>query len=284
MKYIETTKRRGFTLIELLVVIAIIAILAAILFPVFAQAREKARAITCVSNEKQVGLAAIMYVEDNDETWPYGINYGAWVDQNWADVLQPYEKTYNCYICPDDSDRVTGSGTALGVGLGISYSANDFIGGGTGAGGCWGNQRGVFGFDQPWWVCGGMISDAEINFPSETVAIAEKHNDQVEGFVGASDPNGGVNSSWGYGDLFTGVNYWDNYAPGEIPNGDLSGPSATVAYPNTSSGAVSSTHSNQSNFLFCDGHVKSMNAVQTNPDPNNHPGLNMWDATRKTDN
>ncbi len=66
--------RRGFTLIELLVVIAIIAILAAILFPVFAQAREKARAISCLSNMKQVGISQNMYIQDYDEsfeTWRY---------------------------------------------------------------------------------------------------------------------------------------------------------------------------------------------------------------------
>ena len=62
--------RRGFTLIELLVVIAIIAILAAILFPVFAQAREKARQTSCLSNLKQIGLAFKMYVQDYDERWP----------------------------------------------------------------------------------------------------------------------------------------------------------------------------------------------------------------------
>src|SRR5205807_8427606 len=62
--------RRAFTLIELLVVIAIIAILSAILFPVFAQAREKARAISCLSNEKQVGLALMLYIQDYDEKYP----------------------------------------------------------------------------------------------------------------------------------------------------------------------------------------------------------------------
>lgn len=63
--------RSGFTLIELLVVIAIIAILAAILFPVFAQAREKARSASCLSNTKQLGLGLVMYVQDYDETFPY---------------------------------------------------------------------------------------------------------------------------------------------------------------------------------------------------------------------
>jgi prepilin-type N-terminal cleavage/methylation domain-containing protein/prepilin-type processing-associated H-X9-DG protein len=68
----DSRHRRGFTLIELLVVIAIIAILAAILFPVFAQVREKARQAGCVSNLKQIGLAAMMYVQDYDETYPAG--------------------------------------------------------------------------------------------------------------------------------------------------------------------------------------------------------------------
>jgi len=91
--------KRGFTLIELLVVIAIIAILAAILFPVFAQAREKARQISCLSNMKQLGLADMQYVQDNDELFQSTDNWG----QGWAEVMYPYVKSKACYTCPDDS-------------------------------------------------------------------------------------------------------------------------------------------------------------------------------------
>src|SRR5438132_6104464 len=73
----STAARPAFTLIELLVVIAIIAILAAILFPVFAQAREKARQATCLSNLKQIGLGVLMYAQDYDETMPIWCNYAS---------------------------------------------------------------------------------------------------------------------------------------------------------------------------------------------------------------
>ena len=88
-------KNRAFTLIELLVVIAIIAILAAILFPVFAQAREKARAITCLSNQKQIGTGVMMYVQDYDEMYPMS-QYGGCNNepqQLWASVIYPYIKS-----------------------------------------------------------------------------------------------------------------------------------------------------------------------------------------------
>ncbi|MGC9316971.1 MAG: type II secretion system protein [Armatimonadota bacterium] len=84
--------RRGFTLIELLVVIAIIAILAAILFPVFSRAREKARAITCLSNMKQQGLAFEMYVSDYDEVYP--------PTYKWKSRLDPYMRNRELFKCP----------------------------------------------------------------------------------------------------------------------------------------------------------------------------------------
>lgn len=107
------SRRRGFTLIELLVVIAIIAILAAILFPVFAQAREKARTISCVSNGKQMGLGFMMYAQDYDEMLPrvwtasFGPTGGA---RDWKDDIQPYVKNRDVMKCPSRQQQWPGFG------------------------------------------------------------------------------------------------------------------------------------------------------------------------------
>ena len=96
--------RQGFTLIELLVVIAIIAILAAILFPVFGRAREKSRSISCLSNMKQIGNAYTMYTQDYDERfflWRYFIRPGN-IKQTWVELLQPYMKNRSLWVCPSD--------------------------------------------------------------------------------------------------------------------------------------------------------------------------------------
>src|SRR5919202_535371 len=121
----HTMKRSGFTLIELLVVIAIIAILAAILFPVFAQARAKARQASCLSNLKQVGLGLAMYNQDYDETMPSACAWGkAWSHGSAAtlsppltkvgapayiqEFLAPYSKNEGIWYCPS-----VGKGRAL---------------------------------------------------------------------------------------------------------------------------------------------------------------------------
>ncbi len=95
---------RGFTLIELLVVIAIIAILAAILFPVFAKAREKARQVACLSNEKQMGLGFLQYVQDNDERFPCirAVSPNPGYIGGWANMIYPYVKSVGVFGCPDD--------------------------------------------------------------------------------------------------------------------------------------------------------------------------------------
>ncbi len=136
LSHISRSARRGFTLIELLVVIAIIAILAAILFPVFAQAREKARQASCLSNLKQIGTATMMYMQDYDESFyshrwncnasgtlqacgsytttgvdggplkpQYaGLTGGAEARLYWIELLQPYTKNYGVFKCPSAVD------------------------------------------------------------------------------------------------------------------------------------------------------------------------------------
>jgi len=147
--------RKGFTLIELLVVIAIIAILAAILFPVFAQAREKARQTACLSNLKQIGLATLQYNQDYDELF-YAHRYnlaagatnplvsatngnlisGSAVNKEfWISLLQPYTKSYDVFKCPDNPNAwvvANTDGVQCGNGQG---KASGCSGGGVGYGG-----------------------------------------------------------------------------------------------------------------------------------------------------
>lgn len=102
-------KRTGFTLIELLVVIAIIAILAAILFPVFARAREKARQSSCLSNVKQLMIAVLQYAQDYDETLPPGALAYA-TNGNWYDLIGPYLKNTQILMCPSNRSYAIGYG------------------------------------------------------------------------------------------------------------------------------------------------------------------------------
>jgi len=115
--------RRGFTLIELLVVIAIIATLAAILFPAFARAREKARETSCLSNLKQIGLAELMYVHDYDEVLLFAMNWDGQQMVSYFDLLLPYARNEQIFICPSDPKGSVNL-SAIGISTAYSYGPN----------------------------------------------------------------------------------------------------------------------------------------------------------------
>lgn len=154
------TIRRAFTLIELLVVIAIIAILAAILFPVFAKAREAARATSCRSNEKQIATGMAMYVQDYDETYP-GRSAGS--GGHWGYAIMPYVKNFDLFMCPSNPNK------SLFVQAGPDPSAGRFL-----------NRS--YGLNS--WIFGNPISSAAIQDPADRIMISEQtwaHNDYVGG-------------------------------------------------------------------------------------------------------
>ena len=126
------------------------------------------------------------------------------------------------------------------------------------------------------WLSPITRSIAGVNRPAETVMVTEKHNADVR-----KDPNVYGNlSSFADGSIFMGdgVIAWNEAPPGYIPDGTRN---PNTAYPLGPNGAVSAHHNDQANFLFCDGHSKSMRPTATNPNPKGQPSLNMWDATRQ---
>jgi prepilin-type N-terminal cleavage/methylation domain-containing protein/prepilin-type processing-associated H-X9-DG protein len=262
-------RKRGFTLIELLVVIAIIAILAAILFPVFAQAREKARGVSCLSNTKQVGLGVNMYVQDYDETYPIGVR-DDW-NNSWPVVVQPYIKNTDIFRCPDDNTRelVSGGWTVPWGGVPISFAANGYeawVGSGF-------KLLGVMGMAQP-WLGNGVQAQAAVNKVAESVMVTERHNHDnllAGGWGNLSSFGPGQIIMWGDNSL------WPTIAPEGIPNGTRN---VANKYPTGPDGCVSVKHSEMANFLMCDGHAKATRPRTTDPDPNNRPAENMWDVTR----
>lgn len=223
----------GFTLIELLVVIAIIAILAAILFPVFAQAREKARQTTCTSNLKQIGTALLMYVQDYDEVYPNrrfepfdtSNNNARYDDNSWRSVIQPYVKNTRILVCPSNPDNDTPSWDPE---FPVSYAANFTDPGSVPADG---KGRGLFGQQRS-----PGVSLAEISRPSELIAVTEIEKVPWVTFV---VDRGDMSHTWALG--------------------KYNGQTFTNVYTN----ALFKGHSGMTNYLFADGHVKAFRPTQT---------------------
>ena len=203
--------RKGFTLIELLVVIAIIAILAAILFPVFARAREKARQASCSSNLKQIALASKMYGSDYDEKcvpmWCFGVGApGEPVGRIWwTTLVQPYMKNEQALVCPSYSGTYFGKGAATAAPEAGCFRAR------TGVGKNWFSTDGSRG-DRGYWGAGGPgddLSDSAIMWPSELIEYGDS-DCVVMGPNNAGElPNFQKGVSWpaGYGRHNEGANY-----------------------------------------------------------------------------
>jgi prepilin-type N-terminal cleavage/methylation domain-containing protein len=284
-------KNRAFTLIELLVVIAIIAILAAILFPVFAQAKLAAKKTSALSNVKQLGLANIMYMADYDDRFTFAVGNSWWgeTDGNWTMNTQPYIKNYGLLLEPTDpKSKATwdgwmndGSAWAQATFLPISFGANGLT-----RGNYWPDvTRGPMGLDQPSWLGTTTATSTSVTRPAETVMLASRHDGQ---------------RMYGTGLYFSGFNWWD--APwngggngGLIPDGGTTladgwdmarngspytSQTGYVYNKNNHDGGVSATFSGNAVFVFCDGHSKALKPVATNPDGFNRPNDNMWDAYR----
>lgn len=228
--------RSGFTLIELLVVIAIIAILAAILFPVFAKAREKARQTTCLSNEKQMGLGFLQYVQDYDEKFndTYS-NHGA----GWGVGIYPYVKSKQVFTCPDDSTQPTDAGGKAGytvMSYGINTNIAEYI-------------QGAY---------------SKITTPATTVLLFEDTQKTADIELSINNNNGYPQdvgaSGFGYSNDGTGKfaggswHYTTGYLGSIIP-----------ATPNDFDNKPLGRHTDGSNFLMNDGHAKWLRGGAVSP-------------------
>jgi prepilin-type processing-associated H-X9-DG protein len=302
-----------------LVVIAIIAILAAILFPVFAQAKLAAKKTSALSNVKQLGLAVVMYNNDYDGEYDIGCPDEFWYPGDatqpggaWSWDIAPYVKNAGIFADPTDSSK-QGWQTwyAPATTVQVSLASNGFMTSNVGTGGLGGwFMRGLMGMDQgptagcapPAAVgsCGWMKSDR----------TNESANTQPASTILLADRPGGADI-WGSNDEMTGVSWWDsggaelipdgslltdqegtggcnagatvngipNYT---VPNGGYSGGKGArvVANLDCRNGGVTPNFNGTAPFVFADGHAKAMSPVATNPAQFASPQSNMWDAFR----
>jgi len=194
--------RSAFTLIELLVVIAIIAILAAILFPVFAQAREKARQTSCLSNVQQMSIAVLCYVQDYDETLPMAIGGKPDWSDFWTtmELIQPYMKNTQIHFCPDDPAGSVNLSSFTGLER-YSYVWN----------------KEAFAYMVPGFPAGTIRALADIPRPADTTCFFDG---QMEGMA--------LLTSFRHHDLYANVSFLDGHArpyqfsapPPDCPRGD----------------------------------------------------------------
>jgi prepilin-type N-terminal cleavage/methylation domain-containing protein/prepilin-type processing-associated H-X9-DG protein len=238
--------RRGFTLIELLVVIAIIAILAAILFPVFAQAREKARTISCLSNVKQMALGVMMYVQDYDETMlPSKITYTGSAFPNdqafWPQLIQPYQKNWGIVRCPSDADDPFG--IFNGANAGIKWYYNWMR---------WPQYGMNWNYLMPSPTCnpfpGLPVSMAGIAQPAATVLMTDAKNVGTSAGYYTSEHVDSPAAIWAP-DCCT-------YSNGGWGATGTWGDTLNYASKKTETGAVAVRHTGGTNVSFCDGHAK----------------------------
>jgi prepilin-type N-terminal cleavage/methylation domain-containing protein/prepilin-type processing-associated H-X9-DG protein len=227
-------RAEGFTLIELLVVVAIIGILAAILFPVFARARENARKAVCMSNLKQIGLGLMMYVQDFDETYPVSYFAGAPAGKlTWYDVINPYVKNDQVFVCPtagkiESTDASDPSSGGYGFNVGGTHTDS-----GTGIGNGFGYRSQATYWDTPSGT--GPLKLAGVDEPSNTFIICDPAS------------NGYVHNGWIAVGYSTAA-----YMP--VLHGGRVGPfTGTATTPPLSGGG---------NYVFADGHVKFIQASQ----------------------
>jgi prepilin-type N-terminal cleavage/methylation domain-containing protein/prepilin-type processing-associated H-X9-DG protein len=261
------SRRRAFTLIELLVVIAIIAILATILFPVFAQARERARAISCLSNFKQIGTALMMYTQDYDESYPRGW----YIDANgqrttWRTVLNPYVKNGSAQTGENNEEVLAG-----GLWRCPSTPANAVNGiGGHGS------------ILVPPTMSNGnffpSVAEAQITRVTDVIVAAEVGLDTNA----AGSTQGFTEDWWAWGGAqwppqFTGLNSGAQFDKDNVP-----APADTNGYPYTFMPRY--RHIGTTNCVYADGHAKAAVKGSLNWCINIHyPGMNVWSDNGNAD-